>query len=549
MMVPAGGFSIHTIAAFIPLPLPAVAPPSGGNITTAPASGHAGSTVSIPVKLELNSGITLDMLSFALQITPNGSAAPLTGNLSFRTGSSLPAPTSVDTSIGPNGIAVSWLAGSGLSLPGTAVLGNVMVTIPSSALGGQKYTIHVVAAFATSGRNSVDIAVGGDNLLTVTNSPPVANAGVNQTVPAAAGCITLVTLDGTRSSDPDGDPLTFTWTGPFGTVTGATPAVNLGIGANTITLTVSDGQGGTDSATVVVTVRDVIAPITASIRTPSNANGWNNTDVIVVLNAADDCSGVREIVYSLSGAQTGGGNLAGSSASVRISQEGTTTLAYFARDNAGNNEAAQMTTIKIDKTAPTLTCSAAPAVLWPANHKMVPVSTTVNLTDSLSGPAGFVLAGISSNDPGTGPTDITGFEIARPSTTGSLRADRSNKVDSRIYTLFYKGTDIAGNLVECVTVSIVPHDMRTSSIATATVEGVLTVRHNETSSIEQFGYSIDTRSGPFELLFPVIPGFVTGDRIRAHGFLIGSTMVIDRYLPLESGLTHTFGPQPTLALL
>src|SRR6266581_6006255 len=39
-----------------------------------------------------------------------------------------------------------------------------------------------------------------------------------------------ITLNGTGSSDPDGDPLTYSWTGPFGTATGPTPTIILGVG-------------------------------------------------------------------------------------------------------------------------------------------------------------------------------------------------------------------------------------------------------------------------------------------------------------------------------
>src|SRR5207248_261602 len=86
--------------------------------------------------------------------------------------------------------------------------------------------------------------------------PPVANAGPDQTVAPGADCTASVTLDGTASTDPDGDALTFTWTGDFtgGTASGATPTVTVGVGTHTITLTVDDGQGGTATDTVDVTV-------------------------------------------------------------------------------------------------------------------------------------------------------------------------------------------------------------------------------------------------------------------------------------------------------
>ena len=86
------------------------------------------------------------------------------------------------------------------------------------------------------------------------NRPPTADAGADQTIIATGPEGATVTLVGSASSDPDGDPLTFTWTGPFDSLTGVTVSPTLSIGTHTVTLTVDDGRGGTASDTVEITV-------------------------------------------------------------------------------------------------------------------------------------------------------------------------------------------------------------------------------------------------------------------------------------------------------
>ena len=105
------------------------------------------------------------------------------------------------------------------------------------------------------------------------NEPPVANAGPDQSVTATAGG-TTVTLNGTASTDPDGDTLTYTWTGPFtgGTATGPSPTVTFAnAGSHTVTLAVNDGNGGTDTDEVVITVAAQAASPTAAPASPTPA--------------------------------------------------------------------------------------------------------------------------------------------------------------------------------------------------------------------------------------------------------------------------------------
>ena len=91
--------------------------------------------------------------------------------------------------------------------------------------------------------------------------PPVADAGPDQLVHIPSGGTADVALDGSGSSNLGGDPLIYTWTGPFpeggGTAMSEMAMVTLPPGVHTVTLTVDDGGGLMDSDMVEITVNQI----------------------------------------------------------------------------------------------------------------------------------------------------------------------------------------------------------------------------------------------------------------------------------------------------
>lgn len=61
-------------------------------------------------------------------------------------------------------------------------------------------------------------------------------------------------LNGSGSSDPEGDALSYTWTGQFGTATGVSPTVSLPIGIHMVSLEVTDAYAQKSHAVVLVAV-------------------------------------------------------------------------------------------------------------------------------------------------------------------------------------------------------------------------------------------------------------------------------------------------------
>jgi PKD repeat protein len=170
-----------------------------------------------------------------------------------------------------------------------------------------------------------------------TNNPPTANAGGSRTIEATSPLGMTVLLDGSASSDPDGDTLTFTWNTLWGTFSGLSSLVELvevPLGIYEITLTVTDPAGLSSTDTIQISIVDTVAPTTTPTVSDQDGDGVLDSPVIT-LTAVDSASAIAKISYSLDGGPLV--EIFGDTAVINL-EAGSHSVGYFARDAANNVE-------------------------------------------------------------------------------------------------------------------------------------------------------------------------------------------------------------------
>ncbi|MBM3501032.1 MAG: PKD domain-containing protein, partial [Armatimonadetes bacterium] len=240
-------------------------------------------------------------------------------------------------------------SGPDINLGTTAFQGDLdwFIRLANSA-GASRTSVNVNAKQADFGgatlaqieakiHDQIDDALLG---LVLLNQAPTAVALVNGaesvTVEQATHAGTEVTLDGSGSSDPDGDALTYAWDFETDGTVDSTEAVvshtyNLG-GPYTATLTVTDPASASSSDTVTVTVEDTTPP-TVAIDSPADGSTQYNTDgpVLVTVTVTDACDSAPALALTLDGEP-----FSGTEIDVADLDLGEHTLAATATDASGN---------------------------------------------------------------------------------------------------------------------------------------------------------------------------------------------------------------------
>jgi hypothetical protein len=206
---------------------------------------------------------------------------------------------------------------------------------------------------------------------------------------------------------------------------------------------------------------DLVPPSAFITTTPqANGQGWiNSLPVTVNLSATDSGSGVEQLRYWINDGAVSA--VADSSASTQLTAEGTYRVGLRALDYAGNISALATAAFGIDVTPPVVRVAANPALLWPANGKMVPVTISGTIADSLSGvnPSSVAFAVVDEYGSVQPQGPVSPGSAGAYSFQVLLQASRNgNDQNGRQYTITVRARDYAGNLASSSTVVTVPHD-------------------------------------------------------------------------------------------
>jgi hypothetical protein len=145
---------------------------------------------------------------------------------------------------------------------------------------------------------------------------------------------------------------------------------------------------------------------------------------------------------------------------------GTSSVTLRVTDSKGASDTSATTTEVRDTTAPSLTLAATPSILWPPNHRLVPVGIEWHASDRCDPAATARLLSVVSSEPddasgdadGRTTGDIVGADVGVPDAELLLRAERSGTGAGRTYDLTYAATDASGNTTSSLAVVTVPHD-------------------------------------------------------------------------------------------
>jgi len=281
----------------------------------------------------------------------------------------------------------------------------------------------------------------------------------------------------TNDSDPNGDTITITGVtqGSHGSVSFSatnvtyTPAANYN-GSDSFTYTIDDGNSGTHTATVSVTVTAVNdVPVATGESYNMNQDTTLNVAAPGVLANDSDIDG--DTLHTVLVTDVAHGTLtlnADGSFSYTPAAHftGVDTFTYQANDGTAGSNTVTVTIHVLDTEPPVITASLTTATLWPPDHSLIDVGLTYSATDN-GGSATTTVAVFSDED------DVTSAGGDQsPDAKGALRlrAERDATSDGRFYLIRITSTDASANTShECLTV-VVPKSLSAADVASVSAQ-------------------------------------------------------------------------------
>lgn len=316
----------------------------------------------------------------------------------------------------------------------------------------------------------VDVTIKNINL------PPIADAGIGETVAES----TVVMLDGSKSYDPDGDSLSYSWVqtaGPEVSIVGAStdrptfeaPLVGRDGAILTFDLSVTDGIE-TSKATVNVNVENINhAPVA-----DAGTNQTKDEGAIVLLDGRASYDSDNDPITAKWSQISGTTVVLSDSTSLQPTFEaplvglGGEELVFQLIVNDGLSESApaqvKVSILNLNDPPACNKAVAVPATIWPPNHKMIPVAIA-GVSDPNNDTITVRVTTITQDEPtdGLGDGDTSPDAVSDVSKV-LLRAERSGTGNGRVYQIGFTADDGQGGVCTgAVTVSV-PHSSREQAI-------------------------------------------------------------------------------------
>jgi len=265
---------------------------TNGAFTYAPDPGFTGTDQFTYIFRDANSNFS-DPVTVTIEVLPPFNRKPVgvADNYATPAGTNLviTAPGLLANDLDPDGDAI-YVTSVNLPTHGniiSAVTNGAFTYAPNAGFTGTDQFTYIFRDANSNFSDPVTVTIEVIHI----NKPPIASAA-DVTTECTGPSGTPVTLDGSASSDPDNDIVSYTWYENSVVIAGpsASPTTELSLptGIHTITLVVEDGCGNTSSDDATVKIEDNSPPLVKAAFLPTD----QSNDFEISCSSEDVCTSI-----------------------------------------------------------------------------------------------------------------------------------------------------------------------------------------------------------------------------------------------------------------